>query len=143
MIYRLIKEFSDEDIFSVLSNYRQPSVSQFISIDEDTYWEYVTGTDNVYFYTIYVNDVLAATVHLELADKVLYMSIVVFPEYQNQGVATTVLKDIQSGKLALDFTKIQVSIDEKNIYSLKLFEKVGFVCVAKNDELLEYEYINS
>lgn len=143
MIYRLIKEFSDEDIFSVLSNYRQPSVSQFISINEDTYWEYVTGTDNVYFYTIYVNDVLAGTVHLELADKVLYMSIVVFPEYQNQGVATTVLKDIQSGKFALDFTKIQVSVYEKNIYSLKLFKKVGFVCVAKNDELLEYEYINS
>lgn len=142
MIYRLIKEFSDEDIFSVLSNYRQPSVSQFISIDEDTYLKYVTGTDNVYFYTIYVNDVLAATVHLELADKVLYMSIVVFPEYQNQGVATTILKDIQSGKFALDFTKIQVSVDEKNIYSLKLFEKAGFVCVAKNDELLKYEYIN-
>lgn len=143
MIYRLVKEVSDDDITNILSAYRHQSVSQFISINEDTYWEYVTGTDNVYFYTIYVNDVLAATVHLELSNQVLYMSIVVFPEYQNQGIATTILKDIQSGKFAIDFTKIQISIDEKNIYSLKLFEKVGFVCVGKNDELLEYEYINS
>ena len=92
------------------------------------------------FFKIYKDDILLATIHLELVDCVLYMSVVVFPEYQKQGIATTILKDIQTRQIGLDFDKIQVSIDEKNIASLKLFESVGFICVNKDEELLEYEY---
>ena len=73
----------------------------------------------------------------------MYMSVVVFPKYQSQGIATIIVKDIQAGKLGLDFIKIQVSIDEKNTASLKLFESVGFICVNKDEELLEYEYSKS
>ena len=140
MIYRLIKDLDDEDIPTILSVYRQPSISRFISIDTENYWKYIASTDNVYFYKIYKNDILVATIQLELVDRVLYMSVVVFPEHQKQGIATTILKDIQAGKFGLDFNKIQVSIDEKNIASLKLFESVGFICVNKDEELLEYEY---
>ncbi|MBR3845459.1 MAG: GNAT family N-acetyltransferase [Clostridia bacterium] len=141
MIYSLLKKSDDEDIPIILAAYNQPSVSQFISIDEDNYWIYVTETDNVFFYKIYVNDVLVATTQIELINRVLYMSIVVFPKYQNQGIGKIILKDIQSGKLKLDFTKIMVSVDEKNIASLKLFEKCGFVCVGKDEELFKYVYI--
>ena len=143
MTYRLVKKFDDEDIPTILSVYKQPSISQFISIDEENYWKYITSTDNLYFYKIYKDDILVSTIHLESDNRVLYMSVVVFPEYQKQGIATAILKDIQSGKTGLDFDKIQVSIDEKNIASLKLFESVGFICVNKDEELLEYEYSNS
>lgn len=140
MIYRLIKDLNDEDIPTILSVYKQPSISRFISIDEENYWKYITSTDNVYFYKIYKDDILVATIHLELVDRVLYLSVVVFPKYQSQEIATIIVKDIQAGKLELDFLKIQVSIDEKNTSSLKLFESVGFICVNKDEELLEYEY---
>ena len=140
MIYRLIKNPDDEDIPTILSVYKQPSISRFISIDEENYWKYITSTDNVYFYKIYKDDILVATIHLESDNGALYMSVVVFPEYQKQGIATAILKDIQSGKTGLDFDKIQVSIDDKNIASLKLFESVGFIYVNKDEELLEYEY---
>ena len=140
MTYRLLKKTDDEDIPLILSVYKQPLISQFISIDAENYWKYITSTDNVYLYKIYKNDILVATIHLELVDRVLYMSVVVFPEHQKQGIATTILKDIQAGKFELDFDKIQVSIDEKNTASIKLFESAGFVCVGKNTELLEYEY---
>lgn len=140
MTYRLVKKFDDEDIPIILSVYRQPMVSRFIGIDEENYLKYIISTDNVYFYKVYNDNILVATIQLELADRVLYMSVVVFPEYQKQGIATTILKDIQVGMLELDFTRIQVSIDEKNIASLKLFESVGFVCVGKDEELLEYAY---
>ena len=143
MIYRLIKDLDDEDIPTILSVYRQSSISRFISIDEENYWKYITSTDNVFFYKIYKDDILLATIHLELVDCVLYMSVVVFPEYQKQGIATTILKDIQAGKTGLDFDKIRVYIDEKNIASLKLFESAGFVCTGKDEELLEYEYSKS
>lgn len=125
----------------IFSDTKLKTVLRKISIDEDNYWIYVTETDNVFFYKIYVNDVLVATTQIELINRVLYMSIVVFPKYQNQGIGKIILKDIQSGKLKLDFTKIMVSVDEKNIASLKLFEKCGFVCVGKDEELFKYVYI--
>ena len=143
MTYCLLKKPDDEDIPLILSVYKQPSISQFISIDEENYWKYITSTDNLYFYKIYKDDILVSTIHLESNNRVLYMSVVVFPEFQKQGIATTILKDIQAGKLELDFDKIQVSIDEKNIASIKLFESAEFVCVGKDEELWEYEYTKS
>ena len=140
MTYCLLKKADDADIPLILSVYKQPLISQFISIDEENYWKYITDTDNVYFYKIYKDDILVSTIHLELDNCVLYMSVVVFPEHQKQGIATTILKDIQAGKLGLDFDKIQVSIDEKNTASINLFESAKFVCVGKDTELLEYEY---
>ena len=143
MTYRLVKDFDDEDIPVILSVYKQPLISRFISIDEANYWKYITTTDGVYFYKIYKTGILVGAIHLELADCVLYMSIVVFPEYQRQGIAAAVIKDIQSGKLTLDFNVIQVSIDEINTASLKLFESAGFVCAGKDEDLLVYTYSNS
>ena len=140
MTYCLLKKDDDADIPLILSVYKQPLISQFISIDEENYWKYITDTDNVYFYKIYKDDILVSTIHLELDNCVLYMSVVVFPEHQKQGIATTILKDIQGGKLELDFDKIEVSIDEKNTASINLFESAKFVCVGKDTELLEYEY---
>ena len=143
MTYCLLKKADDIDIPLILSVYKQPSISQFISIDEENYWKYITSTDNLYFYKIYKDDILVSTIHLESDNRVLYMSVVVFPEFQKQGIATTILKDIQTGKLELGFDKIQVSIDEKNIASIKLFESAEFVCVGKDEELWEYEYTKS
>lgn len=142
MIYRLMKQQDDEDIPRIISVYKSPFVSPFISINEANYWQYVTTTENVYFYKIFENDYLIATVHCELFDFILYMDIVVFPEYQRKGFATKIIADIQDGKLGLNFKKIRVSIDEKNAASLKLFENMNFICVAKNEELLEYEYVS-
>lgn len=143
MTYRLMKQQDDEDIPRILLVYKIPSISRFISIDETNYWKYVTTTDNVYFYKIFEDDILIATTHIELIDRILYIDVVVFPEYQKSGIATKIIKDIQEGKLGVDFDKILVSIDENNIASLKLFENAGFICVAKEEELLKYEYAKS
>lgn len=141
MTYRLIRNIDDKDIPQIISVYKLPSISRFISIDETNYWKYVTTTSNVWFYKIFENDCLVATTHLELSNRVLYMDIVVFPEHQNNGFATKVLNNIKEQKLLADFDKIQVSIDDDNVASIKLFENAGFVCVGRDDELREYEYI--
>ena len=46
MIYRLIKNLDDEDIPIILSAYKKPSISQFISIDKENYWKYIDGSCN-------------------------------------------------------------------------------------------------
>lgn len=143
MNYSLLEHINDKDIPYILDIYKLPSVSRFVSIDEDNYFKYVTDADNVRFYKIYKDASLVAVVHLESYRHVLYMSVVVFPDYQRSGIAAEILKDIIAGKLGLDFDRIRVSIDEKNIASLRLFEKMGFVCTGKDEELLEYEYIKN
>lgn len=143
MNYRLLKHPDDGDIPSILSVYRLPSVSRFISIDEERYWQYVTSTENVCFFKVFDSNRLVATVHTERFDPIMYMSIVVFPQHQNNGIGTRILNDIQTGKLGLAFEKIQVSIDRKNSASIKLFEAAGFVQTAEDGELLEYEYARS
>ncbi len=140
MTYQLLKQSNDADIPQILAVYRHPSIARFISIDEQHYWDYVTSTERVSFYKVYQDDRLVAAAHLELDGDVLYMDIVVFPAYQKMGIASEILRDIQSGILVSDFRNIHVSIDERNIASRKLFEKAGFVCVGRDDELLEYEY---
>jgi len=142
MIYRRLKDTEDNEISKIISAYKYPEVLRYISIDENNYWSYVTESENVYFYKVFNDNDLVATIHLELCDRILFMDVVVFPEYQRKGVATEVIKDIQAEYFGLDFDKITVSIDESNIPSIKLFEKSGFICVGKDEELLKYEYIN-
>ena len=140
MNYVLLTNQNDALIPDILSCYKIPSVAQFISIDETNYWNYVTSTDNVWFYKILEEDCLVSTIHLELNDDILYMDVVVLPKYQKKGIATKILNDIKSGKLGIDFNKIKISVDERNIASIKLFENAGFVLIGKDDELFEYEY---
>ena len=74
-------------------------------------------------------------------EKTAYLSAFrTIPEYQGKGIATIVLGDIQSGNLISGFNRIEVSIDENNIASVRLFEKMGFDFVSKEDELLNYVY---
>lgn len=140
MQYRLLTRENDVAIPQIRSVYKNPSIAQYISIDETNYWKYVTSTENVWFYKVLADARLVCTIHLELLDHILYMDIVVFPEHQKRGIATNVLKDIQNGTFGIDFDQIHVAIDKKNKASIKLFENAGFVCVAKEEELLKYVY---
>lgn len=54
--------------------------------------------------------------HLEKQGTTLFMDLLVFPEFQDNG-----------GK-------------ETNIASLKLFEDAGFIRVSKEDELIKFVY---
>ena len=143
MTYRLLACPDDRDIPLILSMYRHSAISPYIHIDEENYWRYVTASGHVRFYKIYRDGTFAGTAHLELIDRVLYLDIVVFPEYQRQGIAAAVLRDIQQSKLLSGFDSIRVSIDEKNTASRKLFERAGFLCTGKEDELLEYVYVQT
>ncbi len=140
MKYIPLTNLNDSDIPLILSVYRLPEVSRYISIDVNNYWSYVTSSKNIYFYKIYHHQNLVGTLHCEVVERTLYMSIVIFPEYQNRGIATAVIDDVKNRKFSFDFQKIEISIDETNIASIKLFEKMGFRFSSKEDELLNYIY---
>ena len=106
----------------------------------DNYFHYVANTENVYFYKIYKNEKLIGTIHLEKHENLLYMDILIFPEFQKMGFATKVIKDIQKDIFKLNYKKIEISIDERNIASITLFENAGFSFVSKEDELMNFVY---
>lgn len=129
----------DSDIPQLIRTYKNPCVSRFISIS-DNYFHYVTNSENVFFYKVYESEKLIGAVHLEKNENLLYMDILIFPEFQRMGFATRVINDIQNDIFGHSYDRIEISIDESNIASIKLFENAGFAFVSKEDELLNYVY---
>lgn len=68
------------------------------------------------------------------------MDILVFPEFQRMGLGTNIILDIQNNILGLDYDRIEISIDETNTASLRLFENAGFIRESKEDELINFVY---
>ena len=140
MVYQRLIDANDTDILQLCCVMDLPNISRFISYDKEKYWQYVTSTNSVFYYKVYQRNSLVGAVHLEKSGKVLYMSILVLPEYQNQKIGSSIIKDIQDKKLPIDFERIEVSIDETNIASIRLFEKMNFKLFSKENELLTYVY---
>lgn len=112
---------------------------EYLSIS-DNYFHYATNNKNVHFYKVYKNDELIGTTHLEQQENVLFMDVLVFPKFQRAGLGTSIVKDIQDDIFELGYKSIEISIDEENIGSLRLFEKAGFAFVSKEAELLNFVY---
>ena len=129
----------DADVSKLVEIYQTPEIARYLSIS-DNYFHYVTNNQNVHFYKVYKNDELIGTTHLEQQESVLFMDVLVFPKFQRAGLGTSIVKDIQDDIFELSYKSIEISIDEENIGSLRLFEKAGFAFVSKEAELLNFVY---
>ena len=138
MKYIQITSEKDNDIPYLISIHKIPEISQFINISEENYFHYVTTTENVFYFKVYKNDDLVATVHCELFDEMLCMSILVIPNFQRGGIGTAILYDIQNGVLPLTYTHIKVSIDKFNSSSLRLFKKMDFTKISEEEGLIDF-----
>ena len=137
LIYARLAQTDDADVARIAAVYQLPEIARYIAIGEQ-YFDYVTGNENVNFFRVYAKDLLIGTIHLEKQEDTLYLSVVVFPQYQNAGYGTQILEDIQKDVFGLGYKTIEVSIDEANIASIRLFEKAGFEFVSQDDELRNY-----
>ena len=140
MNYQRITGTDDQDIPYLTAILHLPEISRFLSIDDDQYWNYVTSSENVCYYKAYDGETLVGAVHLETDQKTLYMDIMVMPDYQRRGMGTKILGDILGGKFPISFDTVEVSVDERNAASIRLFEKMGFLRVSQEDELINYRY---
>lgn len=138
MKYIQITSEKDNDIPYLLSIHKLPEISRFIGINEKNYFNYVTTTENVFYFKVYKDDRLVATVHCEIIDETLYLSLMVIPDFQKQGIGTAVLYDIQHRVLPLTFIHIKVSIDKLNTASLHLFQKMNFTKISEDVDLIDF-----
>ena len=139
LTYEQMLDENDITIPEIKAIYQLPEVSRYLNIS-DNYFCYVTETSGVYFYKVWNKDELIGAIHLELNENLLYMDILIFPKFQRNGFATKVIKDIQNDIFKLNYNKIEISIDETNGASLKLFENAGFTRISKDDELINLAY---
>lgn len=138
LTYSRMETRTDPDMPRLLSAFQMPEISRFYHIDTETYFSYVTDTANVYFYKVYNGSELVGAIHLEKQETTMFLSIMVMPGFQRMGMGTRILKDILGNTLGLDYEKIQVSIDERNTASRKLFGNMGFVAASRDEELINY-----
>ncbi|MDE6107421.1 MAG: GNAT family N-acetyltransferase [Oscillospiraceae bacterium] len=138
MQYVCLQSERDQDVPYLLSVHKLPEIARFIGINEKNYFHYVTTTENVFYFKAYRGGKLAATAHCELIGGVLYLSLLVIPEFQRQGIGTEILREMQGGVFPLTFERIEVSIEKSNTASLGLFHKMGFTQVAEDEELMDF-----
>jgi len=139
LTYRRMILADDPDILTLNTIFQTPAIRQYIHISEP-YFRYVTENEHVYFYKVYENDSLIGSIHLEKQETVLFMALVVFPEFQRRGIGTSIVNDIQKDIFGLNYQRIEISIEEQNLASLRLFQKAGFVFTSKHEELIELVY---
>ena len=130
---------NDVDVPQLVEIYHTPEIAQYLKIS-DNYFHYVTNNENVHFYKVYKNGEMIGTTHLEQQGIVLFMDVLVFPKFQRVGLGTQIIRDIQDDIFQLGYENIEISIDEANTASLRLFENAGFVFTSKEDELLNFVY---
>lgn len=140
MTYTLLTSLKDTDIPLLLEIHSLPEIKCFIDINTKKYFKYVTKSNSVFYYKIFDEDTLVGSIHCELSEKTMYLSLLIFPEHQNKGFGTKVLKDIINKKIPIEFETIEVSINDDNVSSLHLFEKVGFIRTSVDGGLIDYKY---
>ena len=140
MKFSQITSLKDPDISHLLDVHMSPEVSHFIDIDEKKYFKFIVENKNAFYYKIFDKDTLVGSVHCELSGKTMYLSLMIFPEYQNKDYGTKTLEDIISKKFSLDFETIEVAINDDNFPSLHLFEKVGFIRTSVDGGLINYTF---
>ena len=124
----------DKDISDLKKIHTSLSVAKYISISEN-YFDYVTNTDGAIYYKIIWNGILAGGVHCEYADGTMFMSVCVDELYRRRGIAEAALNQLFL-TLTSDVDVIEVNIEETNVPSLLLFQKLGFSKIGKEDELI-------
>ena len=130
---------NDADVPRLAKIYQEPEIARYLSIS-DNYFYSVTNNENVHFYKVYKNGEMIGTTHLEQQGVVLFMDVLVFPKFQRVGLGTQIIRDIQDDIFQLGYENIEISIDEANTASLRLFRNAGFVFTSKEDKLLNFVY---
>ncbi len=143
MTYTRLTNLNDSDIDYLDCIHSLAEIARYISIDTDRFWDYVTSTENVYYYKVYDGVKFVGALHIEFAEDILYLSVLVFPEYQNKGYGSIIISDVQKDIFSLNYKKIEASVDDANTPSIKLFTKMGFSEFDREEELINFAWIKS
>ena len=114
----------------------EPSIARYISIS-DNYFNYLTETKGIIYYKIMNEGILIGGIHSEVHDETIYISVCVDEKYRRLGIAEKAVNVFVS-MVPSSVKTIEVSIEETNVPSVCLFQKLGFQLAGQEDELITY-----
>lgn len=82
----------------------------------------------------------AGSMITEITDqKIVLIDIAVLPQYQGNGIATTLIKQLQSEAAAAN-KAVMLHVDKLNSRAFKLYEGLGFLISSENELMYEMEW---
>lgn len=151
------KDCTKEIAMSMNSWLSDEKIIKFAMFDSNFVDEYLYYQGNMYdekimdaLKVIYIDDILIgyAVLNYYTYDGIFEVGInpfIINPSYQNQGYGKRILSDLMiqienlvGGKV----DQIYVTIEKTNLYSIHLFEAVGFIQKGEHESYLRYYYFN-
>lgn len=126
----------DRDLTELIRIHREPDIAAYISVSAN-YFEYVTHTDGVVYYKIVADGEVRGGIHCEFKDETIFLSVCVESGFHRRGIAEKALK-LFFAMSAGDAKTVEVSIDKNNVPSIRLFQKLGFIQIGNDEELITY-----
>ena len=108
------------------------SIKDTISTDFDEFWSYdnilneIKNENSEFLVCIYGNEIIGfggIRITLDIAEL---MFIVIRKDFRNQGVAKLLLKNFIQIARDKKISCIQLEVNEKNEYAIKLYKDIGF-----------------
>ena len=108
------------------------SIKDTISTDFDEFWSYdnilneIKNENSEFLVCIYDNEIIGfggIRITLDIAEL---MFIVIRKDFRNQGVAKLLLKNFIQIARDKKISCIQLEVNEKNEYAIKLYKDIGF-----------------
>lgn len=115
--------------------YQMPDVKRFLHIGEH-YFDYVTNTENVFFYQVEKGGTAIGTLHIEIGEDTISLAILVFPAFQSRGWGTRIITDIKNDVFGFGCKRIEAYVDPQNKKAVHLFHKSEFSVTTQEDMLL-------
>jgi len=128
---------NDPDIVVLQTIHNEPSVKEYIFL-ADNYFDYVTTTRGVVYYKIVYGGEVVGGLHTEIEKEKMYINICVSENYRRKGIAEIALKQLFKHQQC-ESEIVEAYIDKKNIPSLALFKKLGFVQRSEEDGLIMFQ----
>lgn len=145
----VVREFAMEDLDALFDLYAKPGMTDFVeplySYEEEAAYEeaYIKHRYRYYGYGMWLvfdkeSGKLIGRAGLENRDypegTAIELGYMIAPEYQGKGYATEVCRAILTyAKEELEAESVNCLVDEKNVPSVRLVEKLGFTYEGKTD----------
>ncbi|BDH60582.1 hypothetical protein MTP04_07120 [Lysinibacillus sp. PLM2] len=121
--------------------WEQNQITQFLKmqyqLQQQSYLLYYPNleTNIIYFQNKKVGRLLLAN----LIDKQVIVDITILSNYQNRGIGTYIISNIQNGA-KIQKKVVQLSVFYTNKSALKLYEQLGFEKVNENEMYIQMEW---
>ncbi|MDL2287058.1 GNAT family N-acetyltransferase [Eubacteriales bacterium OttesenSCG-928-G02] len=124
-------KFEHEHIYEVKKWAEHESIKNWIGIEDwEMYYKYANGNEKTFLFAIYKGKDFIGEFTAENDDDCLHICLIINPQFQNRGFGVEALNYFSKNVYSLTGIHpkyLHAGIFNKNIASIKCFEKAGYI----------------